>query len=352
MSILSKRGAGGMTMGGQSPITLKPSSRARKDSLFKKSISSKEQKRQQENDDIEDDNQQLLLSENLQRQESELSGKSPTVPKSAVEQHKDKEGEQLSLMDSTMQTMIGNTENEELMYRLMIDELNTERKHDERIHELIVELPEWQDYNNEVLRTLRQIEIDFHAYQGPSSWISYDHFEQRRIREVEDIRRKHYKRVSNAVEERMKLFDKEMDNDWRNDIDEFMAEHNLTEQELRNDPEFAPIFRTFDGNQEGEVDEFDQDEINEKLDELAHDKDEFDMELGEALGDESHLLEASDIPEEARVLFHKVTKTQYKRKDLKMEHEFSMEPTGLKSKSASRDDGDFNLKDILNNMDK
>ncbi|EFA83947.1 hypothetical protein PPL_03017 [Heterostelium album PN500] len=349
MSILSKRGHTGVTMGGGQPTALRPSAKVRRDVMRKQSKL------------VDPNSSEYKLSQHLQQQEQEIRNKNiPTTTNSGIavphskkksindnennNSNSQQEGKDVNLQESTLQTIIGSTNDEELMYRLMINEMNSERRYSEMIHQLIVDIPEWQDYNNEVLRTLKQIEIDFHAYEGTASWISYEHFEKRRIREVEQIRQRHYKRVSMAVDVRLEQYSMELDKQIEQKIETIKTEKGLTEAQMRASKEYAYLFESDDDKTPAEM-EADRLAEQKKEDE----QDEFDLAIERAMGNDKHLLETEKIPEEVKMLYHRTMGTTYKRKDEHFDHQFEMEPMGQTNKH-SFDDSDFDLKDILKTM--
>ncbi|EGG21494.1 hypothetical protein DFA_01380 [Cavenderia fasciculata] len=276
-------------------------------------------------------------------------------------------------------TEVKYSDNEELIFRLMINEMEVDRHSDEKVHELIVRLPEYQDYNNEVLRCLNQIDMDYMSLgDKEDSWVDNEYFEKRRNTEVEEIRRKHYRRVSDAVDKRLSDFNMELQGHLDGIIDMIKKYEGLTDEEIKNHPVHGYLYE--------EDEDLLQQTYNSKdsvLGNLEQDttSDEFQMALEQTLGlAPGEKADISDVPEETQILFHKVMGTSYKRKEENIQHEFSMEPLNfnkpknntkqqyqhLQQKDQSQpsqqsqqsqqpstlfnEDEDFNLKDILKGM--
>eukprot|EP01133_Synstelium_polycarpum_P008686 gene8686-10204_t len=277
------------------PVDLRPSSQVRKDIQRKQDRLS--------NTSPNGHTVESRLAQHLNKQEDQINELSQNVPRKIKEptekeqavpsQQQHLQEPQKTEEERKLETILGTGQDDEMMYRLMIHELNSERRYDEVIHQLTVDLPEWQDYNNEVLRTIKQVEIE---------------------------------RVCLALEARLQQYDQELEQQVEEKITSIMDKENLTRDEMTTMEEYKYLF------------EDDESLLREESGIAGKDeKDEFDLALERslALDGDQQMLDVSQIPEEAKIMFHKALGTTYKRKDIQMEHEFSMEPMMATKKATT-----------------
>ncbi|KAK5579107.1 hypothetical protein RB653_008786 [Dictyostelium firmibasis] len=100
---------------------------------------------------------------------------------------------------SKLMSGFSNNLGSEYVTRLLIEDYQNKHRADEFIANLISETPEWQDYNNEVLREVAKLEKQEISYQGEDSARVTKYWNLQRMKTVESIRRKHYKRVEAAI---------------------------------------------------------------------------------------------------------------------------------------------------------
>ncbi|KAN0024349.1 hypothetical protein ACTFIV_008755 [Dictyostelium citrinum] len=177
----------------------------------------------------------------------------------------------------------------EYVTRLLIEQFQTKNRLDDTIHSIIVNLPEWQDYNNEVLREVAKLELQEGMYDGDDSSRVTKYWQVQRIKLVESIRRNHSKRVGDAVAKKLKQVSKEI----QKEIDEhdvvLQKRTGLTLDQLKQHKDYAHFYR----------ENSDEDEENELFKE-----NEYDKLLKTLVGSD-----VDNIPKQVKEIFYTTTKS-------------------------------------------
>jgi len=363
MSILSKRNQE------NSPTELRPSSKVRKDIIKERNPKTTTTTINDDDDKLKKKNQlELYLDEEKAR--DRLSKQHDKVHQKEV----DSDYKEINYRDPNDNTVFGqaiknmdtpSSQYDEYLHRLMIEDINENRKKEQYIHNLVTKLPEWNNYNNEVLRGLEQLEIDFLNYEGVETKMTYKYWEERRIQMVEGIRRKHYRVVSKAID---KLLDEEIAKQEQEKEDfkqQIIKDTGLNEDTLMTNKNFNQMFSNT--------------KSTSTLDQLFNQKDEMDSMIEEALR-ESGI--RGEIPQGIKEMFKQLNASSaqqsFTTEDDEFEHSFIKAATKQQeqlqyksaefdhqveqqqqeeipqnyntSSSLQNDDDDFNLKDILANM--
>ncbi|KAM9995746.1 hypothetical protein ACTFIY_001953 [Dictyostelium cf. discoideum] len=199
----------------------------------------------------------------------------------------------------------------EYITRLLIEQYQNKNRSEDIAHAIIVRLPEWQDYNNEVLREVEKLELQEVSYKGPDSKRVTQYWNVKRIKLVDSIRRKHSKRVGEAVAKEFKRISREMQKEIDEDDIELQKKTGLTLDQLKQHKDYAHLYSEDDEDEYFEENEYDK--LVKTL--VGSDVDNIPKQVREIFYTTTKSIEASK--EKDRLLFEKAeieTKRQNEEK--------------------------------------
>ncbi|EGC33124.1 hypothetical protein DICPUDRAFT_81090 [Dictyostelium purpureum] len=155
---------------------------------------------------------------------------------------------------------------EEYICRLLIEETKKDAAEDEFFFQQITALPEWNDYNDHILREVKKLELEEFYNPLPENKRLTNYYEKERIKRVNEIRKIHLIPVREAINRRYKELEKELDLVIEKKILVTMKNTKLTREQLKEHKDFKYLFdENYDPKHEIFTDKDDLDIILEEI---------------------------------------------------------------------------------------